>query len=382
MTKLIFCGSNEHSQLGIKSNNKDLIDENPCVSPPIDSNFDVSLISSLSFYCKHTIIITTGGEIFASGDNSDCSIIGSLPKRDLTEFTKFEIKDAKGNTFYPISAVCGEYFTVYLVSRTQNSDECQLAISYKNIETPYPLFLNHSKKKILSLFGGDFNAAAIDSEGSIIFIPRSISSSVSEKLEISRLPNNEEAVSIACCDDYIYVLGSSGRVFVSEPGIGKFERKLEFALVKSLEKAKVVEINGKSVHCLAVTEDGKVFGCGSNYCGQLSLGEEKTGQISEFTFISSLSKYKIRSASAGCAHSLFETSEGIILSSGGNMSGELLTSEPSEEYAYLAKQTEINGGSTFCVAGMGISAVFIGHDPLKSPNRRIIQKNSINETNI
>lgn len=370
MTKLALSGINEHSQLGIKSNNKDLIDENPCVSPPADSNFDVSLISSFSFYCNHTIIITTGGEIFASGDNSECQIIGSLPKRDLTEFTKFEIKDKNGTTFYPISAVCGTNYTVYLVSLTKNSNECQLAISYQNIKTSYPHFLNHTNKQILSLFGGDFNAAAIDSEGSIIFIPRSISTSDSEKLEISRLPSNEEAVSVACCDDYIYALGSSGRVFVSEPGIGEFERKLEFTLVKSLENTKIVEISGKSMHCLAVTENGQVFGCGSTYCGQLSLGKE-IKQVSEFTFISSLSKHKIKSASAGSSHSLFQTFDGKILSCGSNDCGELLTSEPTEENVYLAKTTGIDGGSTFCVAGVNTSAVFFGNDPLKSPNRRI-----------
>ena len=101
----------------------------------------------------------------------------------------------------------------------------------------------------------------------------------------------------------------------------------------------------------------------------MGLGEE-TESVSLFTKISSLVGYKIRAAYAGCGHSLFETREGKILSCGFNFSGPLILSSEGEN-VYSPRETTITSGAAFCIAGNGISVVFIGSKPPKTPNMRI-----------
>ncbi|KAK8889036.1 hypothetical protein M9Y10_033779 [Tritrichomonas musculus] len=146
--------------------------------------------------------------------------------------------------------------------------------------------------------------------------------------------------------------------------------KPKFRRIKSLDGKKIVEISGTYGHCLAVSEDGTVFGYGSNYDGQLCFGQE-VYEVTEFTEISSLNKYKIIHAYAGTTHSLFQTEEGQILASGENNYGQLFSDKPSTEKVYMPIETEIKGGANFCIAGDSCSFAFIDSNPLMSPNRRI-----------
>ena len=61
-----------------------------------------------------------------------------------------------------------------------------------------------------------------------------------------------------------------------------------------------------------------------------------------------------------------------ILSCGSNINGQLLLSNDPGEVVYTPTETTIRGGSTFCIAGSGLSVIFVGIDP--PPNRRIQQK--------
>ena len=51
--------------------------------------------------------------------------------------------------------------------------------------------------------------------------------------------------------------------------IPKTGNVLDFSLVESLKGTKIKEVSGTYEHCFAVTEDGRVFGYGSNDFGQL-----------------------------------------------------------------------------------------------------------------
>ncbi|KAK8840455.1 hypothetical protein M9Y10_030660 [Tritrichomonas musculus] len=364
---LHICGSNDHSQLDEKSNNKDLQYRLNIISPFQKSQLDAPSISSYSSYYHHTVAITKDGEVLASGNNKEGQIIGSLPKEDIKKFTKFNIKNDDDQLFYPISAVCGYNYTLYLVSASKESDKNTLAFMYPDKNRKNPLFLNIGESNPVSLFGGFSSAASIDSEGSIIFV--TLSSELNQ-FERNRLPGNDDAVCVACCVDSVFAVGLSGQLFEAKPSRHK-NNKLAFRAVESLEGIKMKEVVGSYLHCFAVTEDGRVFGRGSNERGKLGIGRG-IEKVDEFREISSFGIEKIRHAYAGMNHSLFETFDGKILSCGDNRSGQLIGLELSNDPVYSPSDTGIKEKVCFCVAGGDSSSVFLNHDPLKSPNRQIL----------
>ena len=58
-------------------------------------------------------------------------------------------------------------------------------------------------------------------------------------------------------------------------------------LNESLEKTIIISVSGTWNHCFAVSEEGKVFGFGSNESGKLGLGKEIT-KVNIFTEIKAL----------------------------------------------------------------------------------------------
>ncbi|KAK8833826.1 hypothetical protein M9Y10_026488 [Tritrichomonas musculus] len=345
------CGCNDHFQLCIKPNKKGAFGT-PCNSPPSTLDVDASSVSSFSSCFDHSVMITLSGEILAIGDNRDGRISGSLPKKELTEFTKYELKDSKNRHCIPISAVCGFYYTLYLVT-IKGTNKNYLAYSSSQIESEYPVILDIGNKNPIALYGGYYNAAAIDTEGSIIYIPSGINASASKITEASRLPGSEKAVSIAVLEYCVFALGESGKVFYSEIASGK----LSFAAHKELEGIKISQISGARYSGLAVSDDHRIF----------VLGGDRGTDFSKF---SSLKKYKITSAYRGVGHSFFITEEGRVLARGDNGLGELALNESGPDISEPV-ETTIAGGCSFCIAGNGSSFIFIGDFAARSPNRRV-----------
>ena len=102
--------------------------------------------------------------------------------------------------------------------------------------------------------------AAINSDGSPL-----------SQIQLMFLPNSEKAICIGCCDTFVIALSSSGRVYESKLTI---DTKSTFSEVFELKGFKFIDVSGAYTHCLAVTNDGRVFGRGSNLSGQLGLGKE------------------------------------------------------------------------------------------------------------
>lgn len=356
-------GQNKFSQLNEESNNKNM-NGDPIICPPISTEIVSSAISCYSTYDDHTIVITKEGEILMVGNNKGKQINHQLPSGIIKTYTKFEITK-ENRTFYPLSAVCGSNYTLYLVCESKESVSKKfLYLTSKNYRKS--LFLNIGDSNPVSLFGGHSHSASIDDKGMIIFINDT-------KVEINSLPDNDKATCISFCSNHIFVVGSNSRVYVSE--INKSVTKLNFKIVKELEGKNIVDVNGTFNHCFAVSKEGKVFGYGSNQYGELGMKlEDTTIDVNEFTEVLSLNKYKIKNAYAGFDHSLFRTENGKILACGSNYSGQLLNKEQSEEFFYLPIETDIQSEATFCVAGFGCSSVFINYDPLNSPNRRLVNK--------
>ena len=214
----------------------------------------------------------------------------------------------------------------------------------------------------MSLFGGFSYAATFSDKGEIMFINHlAVRKSPKSRIAAVPLPDGEKASSVAFLDDLIVVLSTKDHVFSSS--IELRSNAVRFSPVSELMGFKIVWLSGSCEHCLAVSKESRVFGCGTNFSGQLGLGKE-IDSVSLFTEICSLSGYEIRAAYAGRDHSLFETREGKIFACGSNGFGQLLLdSGPSEDKVYLPKETMIKGGATFCIAGSSLSLVFVGGDP-------------------
>ena len=289
------------------------------------------------------------------------------------------MKDNDGQPFQLISAVCGQHYTLYLLS-SPSSKNNQLAYAHKDHKSGSPVFVSINGRNPIHLFGGGFTAAAVDTEGSIFFITGGDMEAGKETFEESVLPLNEKPVSIACGQQLVFVSSSSGRVFRAlVPFYGELCGKATFEVQKELEGIEIIEVSGIDSHFLAVCKDGRVFVYGSNLLGEAGLGEGRELE-SGFTEITGL-KYKIISASAGSFISLFITSEGKVLACGHNRYGQLLTTKPSSE-VYTPIETTISGGASFCIAGFNVSFVFVGTEPPpNTPNRRIIE-NVRNETSL
>lgn len=356
---VIVGGYDECYQLGERPNNQDE-DGSPIITPPVRLSFDPSSLLSYSTYCSHAVLVMNDGSLKGVGLNKDGRISSTLQKTLVRDFTDFRINDSNGQQLSAVSAVCYEHGTLYMLSK---NDGYQLVLCDKDINGGDPVFLDIGNHQPVSLFGGCSYAAAIGSEGEIIFINRnSVKKSPGMQIDTFSLPDGEKASSVACCDSSVFVLSTNGRVFKL--------RVLNFSIVEELSGHEIVCLSGTYCHCLAVSNDGRVFGCGSNEFGQLALGKG-TESVPSFNEIASLNNLEIRHAYADYNHSLFQTRDGKIMSCGDNYSGQLILGSGAGKRAYSQKETTIANGAAFCIAGNASSVVFIGSSPPPNmPNMR------------
>lgn len=363
MATLEVCGQNNKYSIGENSNFTNQCGD-PTICPPLNLNFNISSIVSYSTHIDKTVFVTEEGVAYGIGDNQNGSISFSLPLQIIDHFTKIKLKDDEGQILTPISAVCGEYYTLYLVSGNCKSGLNRLIYSNADFQTKSTAILNTGGKNPVSLFGGIFQCAAIDSEGAILFIHESLCNKPTKQLEQFFLPEGEKAVSVACCKDIIFSLSSNGRVFFSKSCC-----KLSFTEVPELKGKEIISISSIQEHCLAISKEGHVYAYGSNYYGQLGLGENIRNST-VFEEISLLHDYKIVSAYAGCSHSIFETSDGNFFACGSNDHYNLNLKIPSLK-TYLPEISKIANAS-FIVAGFDSTCIFRNHVPKNGPNIRVV----------
>ena len=297
------CGHNEYSQLCENSNNKDACGNDLVVYPLCNFEVDISSVLSLSFYAWQTVWVTKERRAYCIGHNITNLILGSLPQEVFKTKKEITYMNEKGEKYQFISAVCGSDYTFYHISLDGDLKHSQLLYSYEKHGNP--IIVNINGHQPISLYGGSKVSAVIDTEGCIFVITERAFENPEEPISATILPNKEKAVSVACCDDFLIALGSSGRVF--EGSLTSYRGNgLKMTIVRELFDTEITSIAGTYSHCFAISKDGKVFGRGSNEYGQLGIGEGEE-LTDEFVEIRSLNKYKIKSASAGGAHSLFLT---------------------------------------------------------------------------
>lgn len=355
------CGNNDDYRLGGSLNN--ITDQNKDIKSPCKSRLEVSTLLSFSSFVQ-SVWINQNGEAFAVGPNGQGKISSTLQKKKLEKDTKIDLHYKSGKPCKFISAVAGSSYTLYQVLNETDPHKSQLILAHSDEDT---IFLNTGKRSPLSLFGGSSTSAAIDTEGSVIIITKSVFDSPTSEIEALNLPGSEKAVKLACCDESVIALSENGRVYECSLK----SKKKSFIEVKELSKIKINEISGTSNHFLAIAIDGSVYGRGSNNRGKLGIPDD-VGDLEEFKVINSLSKYKIVDASAGNFDSLFRTSEGKIIGCGWNVFDELMI--PSNDRSCMPTETLITKGATFCISGSHTSIVFVDVEPPpNTPNRKIVK---------
>lgn len=366
---ITICGHNQVFELCRESDSTSP-DGKSIINPPISLKIDTSKISSLSSYGNHTVFVMNDGKACDLGNNVDGRIQKSILNSFLKDFAKLTLLDQKNKESDVISAVCGLLYTIYLVSPRKRGEHYQLAYALKQIYTKSPMILKTGNLNPAALFGGFYHSAAIDSDGSIIFVPSSIGLEPTLKIESFPLPDGEKAVSVACLYYFMFSLSESGRVYMSKIN---GTRKLDFSVVEELAETKIVDISGTYRHCLAVSEDGRVFGWGVNTHGCLGIGQ-KDENFKKNSLIEPLNSYKIIQASAGLNHSFFRTVDGKILACGSNKYGQLPIGRDACDDIFPLTESIIKEEASFCFAGCFTSFMFIGCDAPRSPNRSISRK--------
>ena len=354
-------GYNRYNQLIVQSNNRGE-DNFPCVNPPMNAPLNTSDLLSFSIYSYHAVWITKDGKACASGSN-DGQIWPTLPREILNQHT-FEVTDQNNHPLKLHSAVCGDSYTLYM-SEADHSSQSQLIYVHRDRKNESPLYVNLGSHVPVSLFGGKENACAIDKNGEIIMVKDNIFDDGESKPIICKLPNNERAVDIACCEGFTVSLSQTGKVYMNRSG-GAVP---VFKEVDSLRGIHISNISGTYQHCLAVSEEGCVFVFGMNDGGVLGI-EMTTTHVDPFTQNEALNSMKIIAGYAGFGHTLFQTSDGKILACGFDNYGELLD-KAAQEDIYLPAETDIKNGAKFCIAGNSLSVVFTSNPPANTPNMKI-----------
>ena len=207
---------------------------------------------------------------------------------------------------------------------------------------------------------------------------------------------SEKAICVACCNNFTVVLTKSGKVYgngkinsengrhVSESDRSKgITDRNSLIEIEELKNHNIIQISGTFQHVLAVSTEGRVFGVGSNFSGQLGIGPEKknTWIFEEVQNITP--KYRIINTSSGSGHSIFISDEGKVLTCGNNGYHQLFQDnkttndndkdkDKSHFYATEIQLDKTEYKAKFSIAGNCLSGLFINTEaPPNQPNTPI-----------
>ncbi|MDR2153300.1 MAG: hypothetical protein LBO72_10825, partial [Helicobacteraceae bacterium] len=152
---------------------------------------------------------------------------------------------------------------------------------------------------------------------------------------------------------HLLALGADGKVYGTgrnwhgELGLNDIESRNSFALVTSLEGKKIVAIAAGDFHSFALDSDGKLYAAGMNNRGKLGLGAP--GERKAFTPVSSLSEKKIVAIAAGDNHSLAIGADGKVYAAGANRYGQLGLDDKEDRWTFT-EVTSFEGKKIIAIA--------------------------------
>jgi alpha-tubulin suppressor-like RCC1 family protein len=114
-----------------------------------------------------------------------------------------------------------------------------------------------------------------------------------------------------------------GKNKYGELSIGVNQNSILPKNVKGLHDKKIIYISSAANHSCVVTSDGELLTCGSYLHNKLGIDDLSKDHISKFTSVSVTKDFRIKKAVCGDYHTMALTTEGALLTWGGNLHKKL-----------------------------------------------------------
>ena len=158
-------------------------------------------------------------------------------------------------------------------------------------------------------------------------------------------------VSIACGTSHTVFLTNDGKVYScgtngnGQLGLGNTTGQTTPQPISTLNSFTISAIACGHSHTVFLTNDGKVYSCGNNGSGELGRTVDTANPQTTPSIISTLNSFTISAISCGGSHTVFLTNNGKVYSCGRNDFGQLGYTTTSDAYtendAYTANPTPL-----------------------------------------
>jgi alpha-tubulin suppressor-like RCC1 family protein len=238
----------------------------------------------------HALALDSDGRVYATGDN-EVDRLGLGDKSDRERFT--EVSSLKRKKIIAIAA--GHAHSLALdndgrVYATGSNKDEQLGLGDKTDRERFTEVSSLKSKKIIAIAASQYHSIALADDGKV------------------------------------YVTGYE---YLGRLGLGDKLNSNSFNEASSLSGKKIIAIAAGYIHSIALADDGKVYVTGFSMDGQLGLGDKIL--VYTFTEVPSLKDKVIIAIAAGLDYSLVLDGDGGIYATGSNYCGELGLGDSGED---------------------------------------------------
>ena len=316
--KVFVCGKNYRGQLGLG------FEEQMITFTAVHTLPDGVVAAQVNAGEDYTMIIAEDGTVFACGWNG----YGQLGLGDTTNrntFTEVTLPDGK----VAKQLISGQFHTMVIAQDG----------------TVFACGLNYYGQLGL----GDYDNR--NTFTAVLTIP--------EGVVIKQVVAGGSHTMIIAQDGRVFACGYNG---YGQLGLGDYKDKNTFTAVPALPEGVVIKhvVSGKN-HTMIIAEDGTVFACGWNAFGQLGLGD-KTNR-NTFTAVPALPDGKVaKQVNAGNCHTTILTKDGTVFTCGSNYHGQLGMGNYDYRYSLTAIPALPEGVVIKEVVALGYYTMIITQD--------------------
>ena len=327
--KVYACGSNSSGQLGTG--------DNITYYYPIQiTSLNSLIIKDITSFDSHSLFLTNDGKVYSCGKNDN----GQLGLGDYTNRTVPTLISASIGSLIISAIAGGDLFSLFLTNNGKVYS-CGRGVSGRlglnnttTYNVPQLISTNISSLIISAIDNSGLHSLALTNNGKVYSwgnqnsgslglgdysnrgVPTLISTNIGT-LTISKIKCGDYHSAFLTNDGKVYSCGSNGS---GQLGLGDtINRNVPTLISTNIGSLTISDITCGNSHSLFLTNDGKVYSCGSNYSGQLGLGDTTNRNVP--TLINSLPP--ISYIVCGETHSLFITNDRRVYSCGSNSSGQL-----------------------------------------------------------
>ncbi|MDR2152810.1 MAG: hypothetical protein LBO72_08315 [Helicobacteraceae bacterium] len=271
-----------------------------------------SLVSSLSGK-NITALVANHNHSLALGADGKVYAAGNLDLRGRNNSEIFElVPSLSGKNIVAIAASYDRFLALGADGKVYAAGSNSLGARPPKI---FALVSSLKDKNIVAIAAGAFHSFALDSDGKVY---GASDYAADESFTLVSALNAKKIAAIVVDDLYSFVLDDDGKVYKASNN--NVNRRKSFALVSSLSDKNITAI-AANFGALALDANGKVYAAGSNFYGQLGLGNTKFNDT--FAPVLSLSDKNITAIATGNRHSLALDSDGKVYAAGDNKYNQL-----------------------------------------------------------